>query len=240
MGTRLVVALHGISGGAELEDCARFARALEDRAVALCPLLRPAVLDDPAVADWVVRRAALGDAVVLHGLGGTPGLGRAPHSLPEHEARLWLSAALLPFERLGLRVVSFAATGDRVCSGFLRALWDFGFVLCVSPAGLRHPWSGGTRRLPTRGSAGGRWPWSRARSGMRRACSGGGSPVRLAVSAADLCVPRGRAAALAAVDRALEDGAVPVTYPELGTPSPAPSPGGGVRGGRVNPDPLTR
>ncbi|PRW62030.1 hypothetical protein CEP50_17460, partial [Actinopolyspora mortivallis] len=182
-----MVALHGISGGAELEDCARLARALGERAVPFCPLVRPSVLDDPAVAEWVARRAGLGDAVALHGVGGTPGLGRAPHSLPEHEARLWLSAALLPFERLGLRVVSFAATGDRVSAGFLRALRDSGFVVCASPAGLWDLWSGGTRRVPTRGLAGGRWPWSRARPGARRACAGGGAPVRLAVSAADLC-----------------------------------------------------
>lgn len=235
MPARLLVSLSGIRP-ATLDDCLRLTDELDARGIRISLLVVPR---HPGPVDWLRRRRADGDAVLLHGYDHTPDpLGAwGPHTvarigrraefatLPAHEARLRLLAGDARLERIGLRTDAFAPPRWLASPGTLRALRRGGFAVCADAAAVRDLRAGvayrgrvmGFGRMGTQHAE--PW-WCRAMVlGAARAARRGGL-VRLAVDAAELTRSGRRGALLDAVDIALHHGARPSTYAALPAPQP--------------------
>jgi uncharacterized protein len=228
MAARLVVSLSGIAARA-LDRCAELTDELERRQIPLSILFAPRVTDPDAV-QWVRKRTARGDALLLHGFNHAAeprvrvmALGRKAEfaALPAHEAGLRLTAATAALEYVGLPADGFAPPRWLASYGTQIALRGKGFRLCAELAGVRDLRSGIVHKGRVQGFGRGEktepwWCYALVLGAARQARRGG--LVRLAVDAADLNRSGARQALLDAVDIAAHHGAVGVTYPDLLTP----------------------
>ena len=181
--------------GDPLAAAVALADALDTRRVPLTLLVGPR--PHPDVADWVRARRRVGDAVLVAGTGP----GAVPdHRLPEHEARLRLTATSRTLDAHGVAVDGFAAPGGAVSGGVRRALVPAGLDLLLDADGVHRLDAAGERVASWFDEAAG-GPTTRLRPWRRR-------PPR----AGDLLgVDGGCAGALASADAALDRGHVPVT-----------------------------
>ncbi|MFC7447841.1 DUF2334 domain-containing protein [Rhodococcus daqingensis] len=222
MAGQLIVSLSGIR--AETRDLAAdLARELDGRAVPLSLLVAPRLKDkyrlvrDEDTQDWLRRRQAGGDAIVLHGYDQAATKKRRAEfaALPEHEAALRLLAADRVMEETGLRTRVFAAPRWLASPGAVSALPRAGFRLLAGAAGIHDLERDTVVRARVLGIGEGfraePW-WCRALVlGAGRTARRGGV-VRLAISAKQLAQPGPRQALLDAVDLSLHHGARPTGY----------------------------
>ena len=210
MHSQLVVSLSGI-GPQTLDRCADLAAALTPRQVPLSLLVIPRELG--RAQEWVRRRAALGDAVVLHGLG--------QRRLPAYEAGLLLTGARVQMEAIGLNVDTFAPRRCVASPGTLIALAKHRFTRCADVHAVRDVGTGlamlgRLHALTERSSFGELRSLALVYAAARSARRGG--LTRITVDARDLHRPGARQAVLDAVDIALAHDAVPTTYVKLPSP----------------------
>ncbi|MEU7766426.1 DUF2334 domain-containing protein [Nocardia sp. NPDC049190] len=222
MNAELIVSVSGIRDTTR-DTAMGFAEEMDRRGVPLSLLVAPRLkgkyrlVDDPATQAWLRGRRARGDAIVLHGYDQAATKRRRAEfaTLPEHEARLRLTAADRVLEQVDLRTRLFAAPRWDASTGALDALPDAGFRLALGRSWIldlerntaQKSWvygiGEGFRAEP--------W-WCRALVlGAARAARRGGV-LRLAVSAAQLARSGPRQAILDAVDLALFHGASGQTY----------------------------
>ncbi|GAB2996816.1 DUF2334 domain-containing protein [Saccharothrix stipae] len=215
MVAELVVSLSGI-GPSTLARCADLADELDRRRVPLSLLLAPRKAVPGEALNWVRRRVAAGDALVLHGFDHQPDpthravslRRRAEFSaLPAHEAGLRLVAARAALERLGLATDLFAPPGWLASPGTVVALRRHRFAVCADMAGVRDLRTGDVRTGRVR-VVGEHWSYL---LGVGREARRGGL-VRIGADAADLDRLGPREVLLEAVDLALHHGASPATY----------------------------
>jgi predicted deacetylase len=196
---------------------------------------------DGALVRWMHERRGAGDAVGLHGYDHTADPIGSWHSstiarvgrraefagLPRHEAGLRLTAARRALTAVGLRTELFVPPRWLASPGTVEALREQGFRVLADEHGVRHLQEPGlpfvrARVLGFRAS-GERHPLGDDRRAVeawrcrtlvaevtRMARRGG--LVRINVRSKDLRREHRRDAVLAAVDAALELGAVPATY----------------------------
>jgi predicted deacetylase len=190
--------------------------------VPLSLLLAPRKAVPGDALDWVRRRVAAGDALVLHGFDHQPDpthravslRRRAEFSaLPAHEAGLRLVAARAALERLGLATDLFAPPGWLASPGTVVALRRHRFAVCADMAGVRDLRTGDVRTGRVR-VVGDHWSYL---LGVGRAARRGGL-VRIGADAADLDRLGPREVLLEAVDLALHHGASPATYSSTASP----------------------
>jgi predicted deacetylase len=222
MAGQLIVSLSGIR--AETRDLAAdFAREMDGRGVQLSLLVAPRLKDkyrlvrDADTQEWLRRRQAGGDAIVLHGYDQAATKKRRAEfaALPEHEAALRLLAADRVMEETGLRTRAFAAPRWLASPGAVAALPRTGFRLLAGAAGIHDLERGTVVRARVLGIGEGfraePW-WCRALVlGAGRSARRGGV-VRLAISAKQLGRPGPRQALLDAVDLSLHHSAQPIGY----------------------------
>lgn len=206
-----------------LADVDEFCGVLDDRGVPVSLLVAPRLkngyrLDsDPVTIDWMRRRRAAGDAVVMHGFDEAATKKRRGEfaTLPAHEANLRLMGADRVLEHVGLRTRLFAAPGWTVSSGTVTALPRNGFRLLADLHTITDLVSGATTRGRVLGIGEGflTEPWwcrTLVLSAERTARRAG--VVRVAVAARQLRKPGPRQAMLDVVDLALMHGCVPTMY----------------------------
>jgi predicted deacetylase len=225
----LVVSLSG-ARTETLDFAADLAAQLDARGVPLSLLVAPRLKHgyrltrDGDAQAWLRARRDAGDALVLHGYDQAATKGRRAEfaTLPEHEARLRLTAADRVVESLDLRTRSFAPPRWVASPGSVAVLPALGFRHLADLTGVRDLTTGAVVRSRVLGVGGGRrsepW-WCRALVlGAGRTARRGGL-VRVSVDARHLG-PGPRQAVLDAVDLALHHGARPATYgPDLLAPS---------------------
>lgn len=218
----LIVSISGIRDRT-LGDVDAFRRELAARGVPVSYLVAPRLkggyrLDrDAATVEWLVRRRADHDAVVLHGYdeAATKKLRGEFATLRAHEANLRLLGADRVLEHLGLRTRLFAAPGWTVSQGTVIALPGNGFRLVAELGGVTDLVRGTTSRARVVGIGEGflteSW-WCRTLvlSAERTARRAG--LVRVAVAASQLRRPGPRRAMLDAIDAALAQGCIPAVY----------------------------
>ncbi|KOV75590.1 hypothetical protein ADL03_44595 [Nocardia sp. NRRL S-836] len=198
-------------GPQTLDRCADLAAALEPRRVPLSLLVVPRELG--RAQEWVRQRAALGDAVVLHGLG--------QRRLPAYEAGLLLTGARVQLEALGLAADTFAPRRCVASPGTLMALAKHRFTRCADAHAVRDVGTGlailgRLHALTERTSFGELRSRALVYAAARSARRGG--LTRITVDARDLHRPGARQAVLDAVDIALAHDAAPTTYVRLPSP----------------------
>lgn len=210
MRARLLVSASGLAPGAALAAAVRLCDALDARRVPATLLVGPR--PHPEVAAFAAARRRAGDTVLMRGTRESADGARPYRRLPVHEARLRLAGAMRCAEALGLDVDGFAAPGWSCSPGTRRALAEAGLDLVLDDAGLHRLGGDG---VPTAGTAG---PVERpdlpppALAGLRRPGRRAGGTDLRHLSAA---VGTGAGALVAAVDGALEAGAVPGAAGEL-------------------------
>lgn len=221
-----MVSLSGINART-VDRCAELSDELSRRRVPLSLLFAPRVSSSDDAADWVRRRQAAGDALLLHGFDHAAeprnrgiALGRRAEfaALPAHEANLRLIAATAALEKVGLTASAFAPPRWLVSRGTLTALRHRGFLLCADLGGVRDLRTGTVHKGRVQGFGSGEraetwWCYALVLGAGRSARRGG--LVRIAADATDLTRTGPRQALLDAVDIALHHGASPVTYPEV-------------------------
>lgn len=210
MTARLVVSLSGITEPT-LGHCADLAEELARRAVPLSLLLAPR--EHPrAVVDWVHRRTASGDALLMHGYGTKAA------RLPAHEAGLRLIVAGAALDHTGLRADGFAPPRWLASPGTVAALRHTGFSVCAELGAVRELRTGRLHRGRVQGLWRGEFAepwWCRALVLHAARATRRGGLVRLAVDASHLAATGPRQALIDAVDLARHHGATGVTYPDL-------------------------
>lgn len=172
---------------------------------------------DHDTVDWLHRRRAGGDAIVLHGFdeAATKRLRSEFATLPAHEANLRLIAADRMLDHVGLRTRLFAAPGWTASEGTTEALPRNGFRLRIGLNGTVDLVRGITHKSRLLGVGAGvvsePW-WCRllVQSAERTARRGG--TVRIALAAKHLAKPPVTHALLDAVDLALMHGCRPAVY----------------------------
>jgi predicted deacetylase len=218
----LIVSISGIRDRT-LADVVAFRAELAQRHVPASLLVAPRLkggyrLDaDPVTVEWLTRRRAAGDAIVLHGYDEAATKKRRGEfaSLPAHEANLRLMGADRVLEHLGLRTRLFAAPGWTVSPGVVTVLPRNGFRLLAGIAGITDLVRETTLRARVLGIGGGfraeTW-WCRTLvlSAERTARRSG--TVRIAVAASQLKQSGPRQAAIDAIDLALLHGCTPAVY----------------------------
>ncbi len=120
-----------------LDDVAEFCAKMDARSVPVSLLVAPRLkggyrLDrDPVTVEWLTRRRAAGDAILLNGYDDAATKKRRGEfaTLPAHEANLRLVAADRVLEHLGLRTRLFAAPRWTASPGTVNALPRNGFRL---------------------------------------------------------------------------------------------------------------
>jgi predicted deacetylase len=243
---RLIVSVSGL-GSCPLDVPARLAVELDSREVPLSLVVTPTRLAAaPAMTEWVRKRVAGGDALLLRGfdrLAGHLNPARWPARtaiLPAHETRLQLIAARTALSQLDLTADGYAPRGWLVPPGTLDVLRRNGFRVCAELRGVRDLQSGelvpgrvlGTGPVPWQGEHTEPW-WCRATVlGAARAARLG-RLVRVAVPAAGLSRPGITAAILDAVDIALHHNARPTTYQGLIEPAAVPRQRSATQSGRT-------
>lgn len=222
MAGELIVSLSGIRDRT-LTEAAAFCTELDTRGVPLSLMVAPRLKgdyrleNDRETVDWLTRRRARGDAIVLHGFDEAATKTRRGEFavLPAHEANLRLMGADRVLEHLGLRTRLFAAPGWNVSQGTITALPRNGFRLLVGLSGITDLVRDSTVRARVLGIGEGflTEPWwcrTLVLSADRSARRGG--TVRLAVSARQLSSDGTRRAILDAVDLALMHRCLPSLY----------------------------
>jgi predicted deacetylase len=222
MSGELIVSISGISA-ATREQAVSFADEMDQRGVNLSLLVAPRLKDkyilarDEVTQQWLRDRREVGDVIVLHGYDQAPtGRRRAEFAkLPEHEARLRLTAADRVMEQTGLRTRLFAAPRWNVSEGAVAALPGLGFRMVATLTGIHDL----ERDLVQKGRVFGIGEGFRAEPWWCRALVMGAGRIarrdgllRLAISAKQLGQPGPRQAMLDAVDLALYHRAVPSVY----------------------------
>ena len=222
MAGELIVSISGIKDRT-LADLEEFRAELAARDVPVSFLVAPRLkggyrLDrDDATVDWLTRRRAEGDAVVLHGYdeAATKKLRGEFATLQAHEANLRLMGADRILEHLGLRTRLFAAPGWTVSQGAVTALPRNGFRLLAGLGGVTDLVRDTTERARVVGIGEGflteAW-WCRTvvLSAERTARRSG--TVRIAMAAGQLRRSGPRRAMLDAIDLALMHGCTPAVY----------------------------
>lgn len=231
---QLAVSLSGLSDNSTgaLARGARFTAALDGRGAPVSHLYRPgSPREKSPLAAWLLQRAAAGDALVLHGYDHTPdptgartGLNRRAEfaALPRHEAGLRLTAARRALTAAGLRTDVFVPPRWIASAGTVEALREQGFAVLADEVGVHAlQGDGGVVRarvlgfratgLADDGKAAEAWRCRLLVAEVARTVRRGGL-VRINVRSKDLKRPARRDAVLAAVDTALAEGALPVTY----------------------------
>lgn len=206
-----------------LADVDEFCAVLDSRGVPVSLLVAPRLKNgyrlesDPVTIDWVQRRRAGGDAVVMHGFDEAATKRRRGEfaTLPAHEANLRLMGADRVLEHVGLRTRLFAAPGWTVSAGTATALPRNGFRLLADLHGITDLVTGASTRGRVLGIGEGflTEPWwcrTLVLSAERVARRGG--TVRVAVAARQLRKPGPRQAMLDVVDLALMHGCAPTVY----------------------------
>jgi len=219
---QLIVSVSGISDRT-LGDIDEFCASLDARGVPVSLLVAPRLkggyrLDsDAGTVDWLARRRAGGDAVVLHGYdtAATKKLRGEFATLPAHEANLRLMGADRVLEHVGLRTRLFAAPGWTVSPGTVMALPRNGFRLLAGLQGITDLVRGTAVRGRVLGIGEGflTEPWwcrTLVLSAERTARRGG--IVRVAVAARQLRKSGQSQAMLDAVDLALMHKCAPTVY----------------------------
>ena len=218
----LIVSISGIKDRT-LPDVVGFRDQLAARGVPASFLVAPRLkggyrLDrDGETVDWLTRRRAEGDAVVLHGYdeAATKKLRGEFATLQAHEANLRLMGADRVLEHLGLRTRLFAAPGWNLSQGTVTALPRNGFRLAAELSGITDLVRGTTVRARVVGIGEGflteSW-WCRtlvltAERTARRA-----GTVRVAVAAEQLRRSGPRQAMLDAIDLAMMHRCAPAVY----------------------------
>ncbi|MBV9353167.1 MAG: DUF2334 domain-containing protein [Mycobacterium sp.] len=222
MSGKLIVSVSGI-GERTLADVDAFCAQMDARSVPVSLLVAPRLkggyrLDrDPATVEWLARRRAGGDAVLLHGYDEAATKKRRGEfaSLPAHEANLRLMAADRVLEHLGLRTRLFAAPGWTVSSGTVKALPSNGFRLLTALHGMTDLVRHTTVRARVLGIGEGflsePW-WCRMLVLSAERIARRGGIVRVAVAAPQLRKPGPLQAMLDAVDLAALHGCTPTVY----------------------------
>lgn len=218
----LFVSVSGISDRT-LAGLDEFGRILDGRGVGMSLFVAPRrkhgyrLESDPATVDWLRRRRALGDAIVLHGFDEAATRRRRSEFavLPAHEANLRLIAADRTMERIGMRTRLFSAPGWAVSPGTVTALRRNGFRLMIgrneSTDLVRG--SGSRGRLLGIGAGFPKEPWwCRSVVLLAERAARRGGPVRLAVAAGQLDRVAARQALLEAVDIAIGHGCTAAVY----------------------------
>ncbi|MEU0494943.1 DUF2334 domain-containing protein [Mycobacterium sp. NPDC006124] len=222
MAGELIVSISGINDRT-LPNAVAFRDELAARNVPVSLLVAPRhkggyrLDQDPTTVEWMTRRRAEGDAIVLHGYDEAATKKRRGEfaTLQAHEANLRLTGADRVLEHLGLRTRLFAAPGWTVSQGVLTALPRNGFRLVAELGGITDLVRGTTSRARVVGIGEGflteTW-WCRTLvlSAERTARREG--TVRLAVAAGQLRRPGSRQAMLDAVDLALLHRCTPAVY----------------------------
>ncbi|NKY53150.1 DUF2334 domain-containing protein [Nocardia vermiculata] len=219
---QLIVSVSGIRD-TTVDEVDTFAAELDSRGVRLSLLVAPRLkgkyrlAGDPRTQQWLRGRREAGDAIVLHGYDQAATTNRRAEfaTLPQHEARLRLTAADRVLEQTGLRTRLFAAPRWTISDGALRALPEVGFRLALAATVIHDLESGTAQRCRVHGLGEGlRAEPLRCNalvlSAGRIARRGG--TLRLAISAPQLSRPGPRQAMLDAVDSALLHRAVPDIY----------------------------
>lgn len=200
-----------------------FCAVLDSRGVPVSLLVAPRLKNgyrlesDPVTIDWMRRRRAGGDAVVMHGFDEAATKRRRGEfaTLPAHEANLRLMGADRVLEHVGLRTRLFAAPGWTVSAGTATALPRNGFRLLADLHGITDLVTGASTRSRVLGIGEGflTEPWwcrTLVLSAERVARRGG--TVRVAVAARQLRKPGPRQAMLDVVDLALMHSCAPTVY----------------------------
>jgi uncharacterized protein len=219
---QLIVSVSGVSDRT-LADVNEFCARLDERHVPVSLLAAPRLkggyrLDqDAPTVEWMTKRRAGGDAIVLHGYDEAATKRRRGEfaTLQAHEANLRLMAADRILEHLGLRTRLFAAPGWSVSPGVVTVLPRNGFRLLAGLSGITDLVRDQTVRARVLGIGEGflTEPWwcrTLVMSADRTARRGG--IVRVAVAARQLRHPGPRQAMLDAVDLSLMHGCVPAVY----------------------------
>ncbi len=136
MSGKLIVSVSGIRERT-LDDVAEFCEKMDARSVPVSLLVAPRLtggyrLDhDPVTVEWLTRRRAAGDAILLNGYDDAATKKRRGEfaTLPAHEANLRLTAADRVLEHLGLRTRLFAAPRWTASPGTATSLPRNGFRL---------------------------------------------------------------------------------------------------------------
>ena len=222
MSGELIVSISGIRTETR-EHAIAFAQQMDARGVRLSLLVAPRLKDkyklvrDDETQQWLRSRRDGGDAIVLHGYDQAATRRRRAEfaALPEHEARLRLTAADRVMEQTGLRTRIFAAPRWNASDGALAALPGAGFRVAATLTAVHDLSRGTSVRARVLGIGEGfraePW-WCRALvMGSGRIARRGGT-VRLAVSAKQLGGSAPRQAMLDAVDLALYHGASSDVY----------------------------
>ncbi|TSD96533.1 DUF2334 domain-containing protein [Skermania sp. ID1734] len=221
MGSELIVSVSGIRTETRAHAAA-FARELDERGTPMSLLVAPRLKDyrllrDSATRAWLRERREHGDAIVLHGYDQAATKKRRAEfaTLPEHEARLRLTAADRVLEECGLRTRIFAAPRWTVSEGAMAALPSVGFRVVAGLTGVHDLQRSTTVRGRVLGLGEGFraepwWCMALIMAAERTARRGG--LVRLSISAAQLGKSGPRQAMLDAIDLALLHGAVPSVY----------------------------
>ena len=229
MAGELIVSISGIRDRT-IADVESFRAELERRQVPASLLVAPRLkggyrLDsDHVTVNWLTRRRAVGDAIVLHGYDEAATKKRRGEfaSLPAHEANLRLMGADRVLEHLGLRTRLFAAPGWTVSQGTVTALPRNGFRLLAGLGGITDLVRQTTLRARVLGIGEGfltePW-WCRTMVLAAERAARRSGTVRIAVAAGQLARSGPRQAALDAIDLAMMHGAAPAVY--RWTPKPA-------------------
>ena len=196
---------------------------LDDRGVPLSLLVAPRLRDkyklarDEATQDWLRSRRAGGDAIVLNGYDQAATKRRRAEfrTLPQHEAKLRLTAADRALEQTGLRTRLFAAPHWITSDGALAALPQVGFRLVAGLTAVHDLERRTSERSRVLGIGNGfraePW-WCRAMvMGADRTTRRGGT-LRLSISGKQLERSGPRQAMTDAIDLALHHGSVPSVY----------------------------
>ena len=222
MSGELIVSISGIRDET-LGAAKKFAGEMDRRGVPLSLLVAPRLKDkyrlvrDEPTQEWLRQRRDNGDSIVLHGYDqAATGRRKAEFtSLPEHEARLRLTAADRVMEQTGLRTRLFAAPQWSASDGAMAVLPDLGFRLVAGLTAIHDLERATSVKARVLGIGEGfraePW-WCRALvMGSGRIARRGGT-LRLAISAKQLARSGPRQAMLDAVDLALYHGARPDIY----------------------------
>lgn len=218
----LFVSVSGISDRT-LAGLDEFSGMLDARGVGMSLFVAPRrkhgyrLESDPATADWLRYRRALGDAIVLHGFDEAATRRRRSEFavLPAHEANLRLIAADRTLERIGMRTRLFSAPGWSVSPGAVTALRRNGFRLLIGRHESTDLVRGSCSRVRLLGIGSGfpkePW-WCRSLVLLAERAARRGGPVRPAVAAGQLDKVAPRHALLDAVDAAIGHGCTPAVY----------------------------
>jgi predicted deacetylase len=239
-GFEFVVSIHDVAPGTAAETGA-WVDDLDRLGVPATLLVIPgefaggkALAADPGLIGYLHEVAARGHELSLHGYRheGVPGgpawrrqinqvMARGAGefwTLTEDEARARLMAGRSVMSEIGIKVTGFTPPGWLASPGTRQALAALGFRYWTSQLAVHDLRERSARRMPAlshRPGGSGERTGARLMVAASRGFSRAGLPFRIALHPADLGRPGLRAAALAAIEIALDAGGRPLTYESL-------------------------